>query len=130
MAAQAFCTGWLTVFDSPSMVTMRSVGLRLETGIEQERRTSPLICTEHAPHWATPQPYLVPVSPTCSRITHSSGVSASTRTLRVLPLTLSVAMVSSRFRYEPRERCRRLLQVGRATGVVLIECISLTHPRG
>ena len=32
-------------------------------------------CTVQAPHWATPQPYLVPVSPCASRITHSSGVS-------------------------------------------------------
>ena len=60
------------------MVTMRSVGLTALTGIAQERTTSPLMCTEHAPHCATPQPYLVPVSPTCSRMTHSSGVSAST----------------------------------------------------
>ena len=60
------------------MVTILSVALTLPTGIEQERRTSPLMCTEQAPHCATPQPYLVPVRPTCSRITHSSGVSAST----------------------------------------------------
>src|SRR5512140_2331908 len=71
---------------------MRSVGLTLDSGIEHERATVPLKCTEQAPHCATPQPYFVPVRPTCSRITHRSGVSASTLTSRVLPLMLSFAM--------------------------------------
>src|SRR5258707_5915047 len=87
--AQAFCTGCEAFGDRPSMVTILSVAFTLPTGIEQERCTSPLMCTEQAPHWATPQPYLVPVSPTCSRITQRSGVSSSTRTSRTLPLMLS-----------------------------------------
>src|SRR5262249_12219846 len=62
------------------------------TRIEQDRITSPLMCTEQAPHWATPQPYFVPVRPTCSRITHRSGVSGSTCTLCTRPLMLSLAM--------------------------------------
>src|SRR4051812_33761003 len=66
--------------------------LRLEIGTWQERVTSPLMCTEQAPHWATPQPYLVPVSPTCSRITHRRGVSGSTSTECSLPFTLSLNM--------------------------------------
>jgi hypothetical protein len=74
------------------MVTIRSVGFTADTGIEHERTTSPFSSTLHAPHCATPQPYLVPVRPTCSRMTHSKGVSASTVTSRDLPLTLSVAM--------------------------------------
>src|SRR5260221_13735044 len=74
------------------MVTMRSVALTLPTVTEQERFSSPLMCTEQAPHCATPQPYLVPVSPTCSRITHSRGVSSSTCTSWTLPLMLSFAM--------------------------------------
>jgi hypothetical protein len=60
--------------------------------MEQERCTSSLMCTEQAPHWAMPQPYFVPVRPTCSRMTHKSGVSASTSTSRTLPLMLSFAM--------------------------------------
>src|ERR1700688_4536465 len=64
----------------------------LPTGIEHDRRTSPLMCTEHAPHCATPHPYLVPVRPICSRMTHSRGVSLSTCTSRSLPLMLSFAM--------------------------------------
>src|SRR5688500_10543414 len=56
------------------------------TGMTQERTAAPLTCTVHAPHCATPQPYFVPVRPTCSRITHSSGVFGSTSTSCVLPL--------------------------------------------
>src|SRR5215510_4241092 len=51
-----------------------------------ERTASPLMCTVHAPHWAMPQPYLVPVRPTCSLITHSRGVFGSTSTLCDCPL--------------------------------------------
>src|SRR5437016_2133914 len=74
------------------MVTILSVALTPPTGRTQERTSSSLMCTEQAPHCATPQPYLVPVRPTCSRITHSSGVSASAVTSRTLPLMLSFAM--------------------------------------
>jgi hypothetical protein len=79
------------------MVTILSAGLIALTGIEHERTTSPFRCTEHAPHCATPHPYLVPVRPTCSRMTHSSGVPASTCTSWVLPLMLSFAMFVSFF---------------------------------
>src|ERR1700741_923068 len=74
------------------MVTIRSVAFTPPTGMTQERTTSPLMCTEHAPHWATPQPYFVPVRPTGSRITQSSGVSSSTFTSRTLPLIFSFAI--------------------------------------
>src|SRR5690349_8447281 len=84
--------GCVESFDRPSMVTILSVGFTALTGYEHERTTSPLMCTEQAPHCATPQPYLVPVSPTCSRITHRRGVSPSTFTSRTLPLMFSFAM--------------------------------------
>src|SRR2546421_12981056 len=58
-----------------------------EIGVTHERRGWPLRCTVQAPHCATPQPYLVPVSLSSSRKTHSKGVSASTSTLTFLPLT-------------------------------------------
>src|SRR5262245_39871377 len=63
------------------------------TGSEQERTASPSTCTVHAPHWAIPQPYLVPVRPTFSRITHNNGVSGSTSTLWDCPLMVRRAMV-------------------------------------
>src|SRR5688572_16758319 len=62
------------------------------TGITQERVATPSMCTVQAPHWAMPQPYLVPVRPTCSRITHSSGVLGSTSTLVDLPLRVKRAI--------------------------------------
>src|SRR5438477_7415455 len=74
------------------MVTILSDGFTSPSRSEQERCTSSLIWTEHAPHCATPQPYLVPVRPTCSRITHRRGVSGSACTSRTLPLMLSLAM--------------------------------------
>ena len=46
-------------------------------------------CTVHAPHCAMPQPYLVPVNPSRSRRTQSSGMSGGAWTSRTLPLTLS-----------------------------------------
>ena len=62
------------------------------TAMPQERVATPSIWTVQAPHCAMPQPYLVPVSPTFSRIAHSSGVSGSTSTSKVLPLILRFAI--------------------------------------
>ena len=96
------------------MVTILSLAFTAESGSEQERCTSPLMCTEHAPHCATPQPYLVPVRPTCSRITHSSGVSGSACTSRTLPLMLSFAMASlaKDFVWRPFIKGRRCSMTG------------------
>src|SRR3984893_13089557 len=74
------------------MVTILSLAFTSPTRMEQERCTSSLMCTEQAPHCATPQPYFVPVRPSCSRMTHKSGVSASASTSRVVPLILSFVM--------------------------------------
>jgi hypothetical protein len=32
----------------------------METGVMHERWIVPSMCTAQAPHWPTPQPYLVP----------------------------------------------------------------------
>ena len=45
----------------PSMVVI-SLSPTAETGIEQERSGLPSMNTVQAPHWAMPQPNLVPVS--------------------------------------------------------------------
>ena len=58
--------------------------------VMQERVTPPSICTVQAPQSAMPQPNLVPVMPSTSRNTQSSGVSPSTSTLCAVPLTLRV----------------------------------------
>src|SRR5476649_1201102 len=62
------------------------------TGTPQERIATPSTWTVHAPHCAIPQPYLVPVRPTFSRIAQSSGVSASTSTSNALPLIVRLAI--------------------------------------
>ncbi len=49
-------------------------------GSMQERSGVPSTCTVQAPHWAMPQPNLVPVSFNRSRRTHSSGMSGGAST--------------------------------------------------
>jgi hypothetical protein len=60
------------------------------TGVAHERMGSPSTCTVHAPHWAMPQPYFVPVNPRSSRNTQSKGVSGSASTSLFRPLTFSM----------------------------------------
>ena len=61
-----------------------------ETGSTQLRVAWPSMCTVQAPHWAMPQPNLVPVRFRWSRSTHSSGVSSAASVVSCLPLTSSV----------------------------------------
>src|ERR1700694_2098535 len=80
-------------------------------GVTQERVGAPSICTVQAPQSAIPQPNFVPVMPSTSRNTQSSGVSPSTSTLCALPLTLMVkAMVLSPAL--PSDRASNLVQAG------------------
>src|SRR5258708_21771855 len=65
-----------------------------DTGATHERTASPSRCTVQAPHCAMPHPYFVPVKPSCSRTTQSSGVEGSTSRLTCLPLTESSIMSS------------------------------------
>src|SRR5262245_49032377 len=77
---------------SPSIVVMR-LPTAAATGNTHERTALPSTCTVQAPHCATPQPYLAPVRPTCSRRAHNRGVLGSTFTSLVLPLIVRRAMV-------------------------------------
>ena len=80
---------------------MRQTGFQVEVRDEdnvnpvKERVGVPSMCTVQEPHCATPQPYLVPVRPSCSRSTQSKGVSGSASCARDLPLTFSVAICVS-----------------------------------
>src|SRR5207247_2572961 len=85
---QAAFTASATVPDTPSMVVI-FLPAASPTIMEQERAASPSICTVQAPHSARPQPYLVPVSPTKSRIAHNRGIFGSTLSSIVRPLMLS-----------------------------------------
>src|SRR3954469_1878914 len=77
------------------MVTIFSFAPTLDSGRTQLRVGTPSRCTVHAPQAAMPQPYLVPVRPSCSRSTHSSGVSGSASNSRGAPLTWILAMLVS-----------------------------------
>jgi len=59
------------------------------TGIWHERRGAPPNRTVQAPHWPSPQPYLVPIRPSSSRSAVRSGVSGSQWTVCRLPLISS-----------------------------------------
>src|SRR5690349_11486762 len=61
-----------------------------EIGVMQERTGCPLMCTVHAPHSATPQPNFVPVKPSVSRKTQSSGICGATSTVCGLPFRLNL----------------------------------------
>src|SRR6266446_934373 len=57
-----------------------------------ERTATPSRCTVQAPHRPAPQPNLVPIICSCSRMTQSKGVSSAVSTWRGWPLTVSVIM--------------------------------------
>src|SRR3954466_2549773 len=63
--------------------------------VAHERTALPLTCTVHAPQSAAPQPNLVPVSFSSSRITHRSGVLSSAFAETGLPLSLNETITSS-----------------------------------
>src|SRR6185503_4421130 len=64
-------------------------------GKEHDLTAWPSTCTVQAPQAAIPHPYFVPVRPSCSRITHSSGVSGSASTVACRPLMVREIMTSS-----------------------------------
>jgi hypothetical protein len=74
------------------MVVMR-LPTQAETGVTQERIGFPSRWTVQAPHWAMPQPYLVPVRAACSRRAQSKGVSGSRSSSQGVPLTVSWAAI-------------------------------------
>jgi hypothetical protein len=58
----------------------------VSTVVMQHRVATPSTITVQAPHCAMPQPYFIPVRPSVSRKTQSSGVSDSTSTVWSAPL--------------------------------------------
>lgn len=62
----------------------------LETGVMQDRIACPFRWTVQAPHSAIPQPNFVPVIPSVSRKTQSSGIAGLTLTVCALPFTLNL----------------------------------------
>src|SRR4051812_39929064 len=66
-----------------------------ETWVWQENARLPSMCTMQAPHNPVPQPNLVPVSFSPSRMTHSSGVSGGASVVAALPLTVKLVAIAS-----------------------------------
>src|SRR6202167_3652777 len=88
ISIQACCSGCVRSGEIPSIVVTFFPSAR-ETGATQERTACPSICTVQAPHSAMPQPYLVPVRFSESRMTHSKGVDGGSSTVTGLPLTVN-----------------------------------------
>ena len=66
-----------------------------ETGSTQDRVGVPFKCTVHAPHWAMPQPNLVPVKLKSSRSTHRRGLSVDALVLTALPFSVKPIILVS-----------------------------------
>src|SRR5262249_36218305 len=64
----------------------------VDTAVWQERCARPLTCTVQAPQRPAPQPYLVPVNPTWSRMIQRSGVLGSASTETCLSLSVNETM--------------------------------------
>src|SRR6267143_5114294 len=84
ICSQALCTGCDRSVDNPSIVVI-CLPMTALTGVTHERNAWPSTWTVHAPQRAKPQPNFVPVSPNCSRRTHSSGVAGSTSMVLLSP---------------------------------------------
>src|SRR6185369_805477 len=67
-----------------------------ETGVTHERVATPFTCTVHAPHWAMPQPNLVPGRSNQSRNAQRSGVSCDPLNSTLSSLMMNLATVGSR----------------------------------
>src|SRR5215471_17422103 len=74
--------------DKPSIV-VTAFPATLEIGVPQERLATPLMCTVQAPQSCRPQPNFVPVNPSVSRNTHSSGIWGGTSTLCRFPFRVN-----------------------------------------
>src|ERR1700730_4956231 len=111
-SSQAFCTLAPTgEAPMPSMVVTARSRTAL-TGSMQERTGLPSICTVQAPHCAMPQPNFVPVKPSTSRRTQSSGMSAGASNAFCSPLIVRVMAIRTSnspdsARCEARERIDR-----------------------
>src|SRR5262249_40154433 len=83
-----------------------------DTGNMHERTAFPSTSTVHAPQAAMPHPHFVPVRPTTSRMTQSSGVSGSPSIVGAAPLPVMARATEASYRaiLLPVCRLRRELQ--------------------
>src|ERR1700686_335302 len=117
----ACCTGcnsgaWASFFcaayqaGSPSSV-VTDLPCTAETGVTQERVSTPLTKTEQEPHWASPHPNRGPCRSSSLERTYSSGVSGAAATFHSRSFTriLSSLAILWFYQFEPRCQARRQL---------------------
>src|SRR5438067_183131 len=97
-------------------------------GSTQVRVATPSRCTVHAPHWAMPQPNLVPVRPSVSRSTQRSGVSGATSTVSRLPLTVKEIGGMTNFPQQGNGEQRALASREREGGMPASSCAETVRP--
>src|SRR5262249_5931969 len=102
-ASQAFCSGCDESADSPSIVVTDLPAIS-ETWVWHENARLPSICTMQAPHKPVPQPNLVPVSFSPSRITHNNGVAGGASVDAALPFTVKLVVIVSSLPDRRRKR--------------------------
>ena len=73
--------------------------------------------TVQAPHWAMPQPYLVPWRPTTSRIAHNRGMSGSASSVVALPLSVKVTDMMEGPHIGMEHLCREPCVVAQEDGI-------------
>ncbi len=89
--ASFFCAPYQA--GSPSSV-VTALPSTAETGVTQERVSTPLTSTEQEPHWARPQPKRGPRSSSSLESTYNSGVSGAEATFHDRSLTLILSAIS------------------------------------
>src|ERR1035438_8249503 len=81
--------GWLRSGERPSMVVI-FLPATAEMGVTQDRTGWPSMWTVQAPHNDMPHPNLVPVMPSVSRKTQSSGMAETASTDCGLPFKVNL----------------------------------------
>jgi len=79
---------WLLRHDFGQLIAPGD-GRDLPIVVPHERTGLPSRCTVHAPHCCCPQPNFVPVRPSVSRSTQSSGMSSGASTRWRLPFSVN-----------------------------------------
>src|ERR1700689_3326437 len=85
VSANFFCAAYQA--GSPSSV-VTDFPTTADTGVTQERVSTPFTSTEQEPHWASPQPNRGPWSISSFDRTYNSGVSGDAETFHDRSLTL------------------------------------------
>src|SRR5215475_6308677 len=85
--ASFFCAAYHAGNPSSVVTALPSTA---ETGVTQERVSTPLTSTEQEPHWARPQPKRGPCNRSWLDKTYSNGVSGAAATVHSRSLTRSL----------------------------------------